>query len=45
MLVCLEQITKLDPSINEIYHLPFGWRAWRERKEEEWKYEEDPTEA
>ena len=40
-LVCLEEITKLDPSINEIYHLQYGWRAWRNNKEEKWEYEED----
>ena len=41
MIVCLEQITKLDPTINELYHLQFGWRAWRKSKEDEWKYEEE----
>lgn len=40
MLVCLEEITKLDPTINELYHLQFGWRAWRDNKEDEWKFEE-----
>lgn len=44
MFVCLEEITKLDPSINELYHLQFGWRAWRESKEDEWKYEEHSAE-
>jgi hypothetical protein len=27
MLVFLEEITKLDQSINELYHLQLGWRA------------------
>ncbi len=40
-LVCLEKITKLDPTINEIYHLQYGWRAWRETLESEWEYEKD----
>ncbi|RYZ98017.1 MAG: DUF4262 domain-containing protein [Moraxellaceae bacterium] len=40
MLVCLEEITKLDATINEVYHLQFGWRAWRANKEAEWKWEE-----
>ena len=40
MVVALEQITKLDPTINEIYYLQFGWRAWRDNKEGEWKCEE-----
>jgi hypothetical protein len=44
MLVCLEEINKLDPTINELYHLQFGWRAWRENKEGEWKYGEHPHE-
>jgi hypothetical protein len=42
MFVCLEEITKLDPSVNEIYHLQFGWRAWRDSRDDEWKYEEHP---
>ena len=43
-LVCLEEIIKLDPTINEIYHLQYGFRAWRETKEDEWEYEEDNEE-
>jgi hypothetical protein len=43
MLVCLEEITKLDPSINEIYHLQYGWWAWRDSIEEDWQYEENTT--
>lgn len=39
-LVSLEEITKLDPKINELYHLQFGWWAWRDSKDEEWKFEE-----
>lgn len=42
MVVALEQITKLDPTINEIYYLQFGWRAWRDNKEGEWQTEEYP---
>lgn len=37
MLVALEEITKLDPTINDIYHLDYGARAWRASKEAEWK--------
>lgn len=44
MLVCLEEITKLDPTINEIYHLDYGWRAWRASKEDPWEFEEDTRE-
>jgi len=39
MIVCLEQITELDPTINEIYHLQLGCRAWRDSKEDDWQYE------
>jgi hypothetical protein len=44
MLVCLEEITKLDPSINELFNLQFGWRAWRASSVDEWNYEEYPDE-
>ena len=43
-LFSIEEITKLDPSINEIYHLQYGWRAWRIKKEDEWEYAEDVEE-
>ena len=45
MLVCLEEITKLDPTINELYNLQLGWQAWRGSKEDEWNYEEDPNDG
>lgn len=40
LLVSLEEITKLDPSINEVFNLQLGWRAWRASKEDEWSFEE-----
>lgn len=43
-LVCLEEITKLDPSLNDIYHLQYGWRAWRDSPQDEWQYAEDVRE-
>ena len=43
-LVCLEEITKLDPTINEIYHLQCGWRAWRESPNSDWQCAEDANE-
>lgn len=43
-VVCLEEITKLDPTINEIYHLQFGWHAWRNKLNDEWQYAEDTAE-
>ena len=39
-VVSLESITRLDPSINEIYHLQYGWRAWREDIQSDWNFEE-----
>lgn len=44
-LVCLEEITKLDPTINEVYHLQYGWRAWRDRAADHWTWEEDSDKA
>jgi hypothetical protein len=43
-IVCLEDITRLDPSINDIYYLPFGWYAWRNSREEKWVAEKLPEE-
>ena len=43
-LVCLEEITKIDPTINEIYHLQYGWKAWRKTSESEWEWEENSLE-
>lgn len=43
-LICLEEITKLDPTINDIYHLQYGWYAWRDSIEDEWQYEKNPDE-
>lgn len=40
IVVSLESITKLDPSVNEIYHLQYGWNAWREGVNEAWEFEE-----
>jgi len=40
MVVALSQITKLDHTINEIYHLPYGWRAWRVDSHSDWQTEE-----
>lgn len=39
-LICLEEIIKLDPSLNEIYHLQYGWAAYRGSKDDGWKYEQ-----
>jgi hypothetical protein len=41
ILVCLEEIVKLDSTINELFRLQFGWRAWRKSSADEWQFEED----
>ncbi|MFY0253582.1 DUF4262 domain-containing protein [Chitinophaga sp. 30R24] len=38
-LVCLEEITKIDLSVNELYHLSLGKRAWREAVNDPWDWE------
>ena len=40
-LVSLEQIVKLDSSVNEVYFLQYGEKAWRESKDDEWSYGAD----
>jgi hypothetical protein len=42
MIVSFEEITRLDPTISELFNLQWGWRAWRASKEDEWNYEEYP---
>ena len=38
-LVSLEKITKIDPSVNELYHLPLGKSARRESINDPWDWE------
>lgn len=40
ILVCLEEITKLDPSVNDLFHLQYGWTAYRDTIGDDWKFEE-----
>ena len=40
-IVCLEDITRHDLSVNAVYHLPFGWRASRTNPEAPWRVEEE----
>jgi hypothetical protein len=40
-IVCLEEITKIDPSINDIYHLECGYRASRKNKNDDWEIKKD----
>ncbi len=38
-VVSLEEITKLDPSINDLFNLSYGECAWRGTKDSEWERE------
>lgn len=40
-LVSLEEITIIDPSVNTIFFLQYGWKAWRNTIKDAWSYEED----
>lgn len=43
VMVPLERILELDPSVQELAELPAGWRAWRESKEDAWECESSKT--
>lgn len=40
-LVSLEALVKLDRSLNELHHLGFGYKAWRESRDDEWNFERE----
>jgi hypothetical protein len=40
VLVCLEEITKLDPTVNVVAQLGYGQRAVRENREARWVFED-----
>lgn len=40
-LVALEEIVKIDPTINSIFFLPYGGYAWRKDKGNSWEYQEN----
>ncbi len=42
VVVCLEHILSLDPSIRELADLPPGWHAWRRAADEPWTREPNP---
>jgi len=44
-VVSLEEITKIDSSVNELHELNYGWSAWRESVSDEWQREESEEEA
>ena len=37
MVVALEEIVALDPSVLEVADLPAGWKAWRQRRGTPWQ--------
>ena len=37
-ILLLEELIKLDPSLNELYDLPMGKNAWRADVQSEWQY-------
>ncbi|OOQ58445.1 DUF4262 domain-containing protein [Mucilaginibacter pedocola] len=43
-LVALETITKLDPSVNNVFDLEYGWQAFRNSIEDDWQYQLNPEE-
>lgn len=43
MLVCLEEIVRLDPSVLEVADLPPGWQAWRKGPGAKWERRERPA--
>lgn len=42
LLVCLEEVVKVDPSILEVADLPPGWQAARESPGHSWTRSESP---
>jgi len=43
VIVGLEEIVKLDPSIKDLSDLQVGWEAWRSNKGEKWKRIQKPN--
>jgi hypothetical protein len=35
-VVSLEEVVKLDPSIESLFDLPLGWCAWRKTRDADW---------
>jgi len=35
-VICLEEIVKLDPSLNQLFDLPYGWEAERNSIDDKW---------
>jgi hypothetical protein len=43
LLVSLENVVALDPSLSELADLPLGWRAVRKSPSDQWQREPSPT--
>ena len=43
-VVSLEEITKIDSTVNELHELNYDWSAWRESVNDEWQREESEDE-
>lgn len=43
-LVSLAEVSRLDPTVLEVAHIPPGWRAWRRSREDPWTIEPNPSE-
>lgn len=43
-LICLKDVVKIDPGVNDVADLPTGWRAWRESAGVEWRREAQNSE-
>ena len=43
-VVSLEEITRIDSTVNEFHELNYGWSAWRESVNDEWQREESEDE-
>lgn len=43
-IVALEQLVKLDKSLNDIYYIEYGMRAYRMKKDDQWICERDNSE-
>ena len=43
MIIALEEVVNLDPTVTELADLPLGWRAWRRKKGDTWQREPKPS--
>lgn len=41
MLVALAEICQIDPTVEQVAHIPPGWHAWRKGKASQWTIEQN----